>query len=32
VALHWQFTRLAAPAIRSLTEAIRREAAKVLVA
>jgi LysR family transcriptional regulator (chromosome initiation inhibitor) len=31
VALHWQFTRLAAPALRPLTQAIRTQAARVLV-
>jgi LysR family transcriptional regulator, chromosome initiation inhibitor len=31
VALHWQFTRLAAPALRPLTDAIRQAAAKALV-
>ncbi len=31
VPLFWQFTRLAAPALRPLTEALRREAARVLV-
>lgn len=31
VALHWQFTRLAAPALRPLTQAIRAQAARVLV-
>ncbi len=32
VALHWQFTRLAAPALRPLTTAIRRAAGTMLVA
>jgi LysR family transcriptional regulator, chromosome initiation inhibitor len=31
VALHWQFTRLAAPALRPLTDAVRKAAAKALV-
>ncbi len=31
VALNWQFTRLAAPALRPLTDAIRKAAATVLV-
>jgi LysR family transcriptional regulator, chromosome initiation inhibitor len=31
VPLYWQFTRLAAPALRPLTEAIRQAAAKTLV-
>ncbi len=31
VALHWQFTRLAAPALAPLTDAIRKAAAAVLV-
>jgi LysR family transcriptional regulator, chromosome initiation inhibitor len=31
VALHWQFTRLAAPALAPLTEAIRKAAARTLV-
>ena len=31
VALHWQFTRLAAPALRPLTAAIRAAAAATLV-
>lgn len=31
VALHWQFTRLAAPALAPLTAAIRAEAARLLV-
>lgn len=31
VALHWQFTRLAAPALRPVTEAIRQAAARMLV-
>ena len=31
VALHWQFTRLAAPAIAPLTRALRAEAARALV-
>lgn len=31
VALHWQFTRLAAPALAPLTKAIRSEAAKTLI-
>lgn len=31
VALHWQFTRLAAPALQPLTEAIRKAAAVLLV-
>lgn len=31
VPLHWQFTRLAAPALGPLTQAIRRAAAEVLV-
>jgi LysR family transcriptional regulator, chromosome initiation inhibitor len=31
VALYWQFTRLAAPALRPLTEAIRKAAAATLV-
>lgn len=31
VALHWQFTRLAAPALAPVTEAIRRVARKTLV-
>lgn len=31
VALYWQFTRLAAPALRGLTAAIRAQAARVLV-
>jgi len=31
VPLHWQFTRLAAPALKPLTAAIRAEAARVLV-
>lgn len=31
VALYWQFTRLAAPALRQLTEAIRQAAATMLV-
>ena len=31
VALHWQFTRLAAPALRPLTEAIRAAARQALV-
>ena len=31
VALHWQFTRLAAPALAPVTQAIRRSAARALV-
>jgi LysR family transcriptional regulator (chromosome initiation inhibitor) len=31
VALHWQFTRLAAPALAPVTQAIRRAAARALV-
>jgi LysR family transcriptional regulator (chromosome initiation inhibitor) len=31
VALHWQFTRLAAPALKPLTKAIRAEAARTLI-
>jgi LysR family transcriptional regulator (chromosome initiation inhibitor) len=31
VALHWQFTRLAAPALAPLTAAIRKAAAATLV-
>jgi LysR family transcriptional regulator (chromosome initiation inhibitor) len=31
VALYWQFTRLAAPALRPLTESIRKAAAATLV-
>ncbi len=31
VALHWQFTRLAAPALRPLTRALRLEAARTLL-
>ena len=31
VALHWQFTRLAAPALAGLTRAIRRSAESALV-
>jgi LysR family transcriptional regulator, chromosome initiation inhibitor len=31
VALHWQFTRIAAPALRPVTEAVRRTAARILV-
>ncbi len=32
VALHWQFTRLAAPALAPVTEAIRRSAKTILIA
>jgi LysR family transcriptional regulator (chromosome initiation inhibitor) len=31
VDLHWQFTRLAAPALRPLTEAVRAAARQMLV-
>jgi LysR family transcriptional regulator (chromosome initiation inhibitor) len=31
VALHWQFTRLAAPALAPLTAALRAEAGRILV-
>ena len=31
VALHWQFTRLAAPALAPVTQALRRAAAAALV-
>ena len=31
VALHWQFTRLAAPTLAPLTQAVRAEAARTLV-
>jgi LysR family transcriptional regulator, chromosome initiation inhibitor len=31
VPLHWQFTRIAAPALRTVTEAVRRTAARMLV-